>query len=83
MSVITALNTGFTGQGSANLAESLLKEESYKIHGIERCPSALNTASEHTVYVDPNSEDARFLMLYGDLTSLTDEVVFLVFAKSV
>jgi len=66
-----ALITGITGQDGAYLAELLL-EKGYRVHGVKRRSSSLNTARVDHLYVDPHITDPRFLMHYGDLTDATN-----------
>jgi GDPmannose 4,6-dehydratase len=63
----TALITGITGQDGACLAEFLL-DKGYRVHGIKRRASSLNTARIDHLYQDPHSEDPRLLLHYGDMT---------------
>ena len=67
----TALITGITGQDGAYLAELLLGE-GYKVHGIKRRASLLNTDRVDHLYHDPHESDVRFFMHYGDLTDATN-----------
>jgi len=62
-----ALITGVTGQDGSYLAELLL-EKGYEVHGIKRRSSSLNTARVDHIYQDPQTDDARFILHYGDLT---------------
>ena len=66
-----ALITGVTGQDGAYLAEFLIKK-GYKVHGIKRRSSSLNTARVDHLYTDPHEKDVRFFMHYGDLTDATN-----------
>lgn len=63
----TALITGITGQDGAYLAEYLLKKR-YQVHGIKRRSSLFNTDRIDHLYQDPNVEDKRLTLHYGDLT---------------
>lgn len=63
----TALITGITGQDGAYLAELLL-EKGYTVHGIKRRASLFNTDRIDHMYQDPQVEDPRFILHYGDLT---------------
>ena len=58
----TALVTGVTGQDGSYLAEFLL-EKGYKVYGIKRRSSIINTERVDHIYDNPN-----FKMLYGDLS---------------
>ncbi len=62
-----ALITGITGQDGSYLAELLL-EKGYEVHGIKRRASQLNTDRIDHIYQDPQTDDARFILHYGDLT---------------
>lgn len=62
-----ALITGVTGQDGSYLAEFLL-EKGYEIHGIKRRSSLFNTERVDHIYEDPNVDDTRFKLHYGDLT---------------
>ena len=67
----TALITGITGQDGSYLAEFLL-EKNYIVHGIKRRSSSFNTERIDHIYQDPHSEDANFILHYGDLTDSTN-----------
>lgn len=62
-----ALITGITGQDGSYLAELLL-EKGYEVHGIKRRASSFNTDRIDHIYEDPHTDDARFILHYGDLT---------------
>ena len=62
-----ALITGVTGQDGSYLAEYLL-EKGYKVHGIKRRASSLNTQRVDHIYEYHLDEKARFKLHYGDLT---------------
>jgi GDPmannose 4,6-dehydratase len=62
-----ALITGVTGQDGSYLAELLL-EKGYEVHGIKRRASMFNTARVDHIYEDPHTDNARFILHYGDLT---------------
>ena len=62
-----ALITGITGQDGAYLAELLLSK-GYKVHGIKRRSSLLNTQRIDKFYQDPHITDKNFELHYGDLT---------------
>ena len=66
-----ALITGITGQDGSYLAEFLL-EKNYIVHGIKRRSSSFNTERIDHIYQDPHSEDANFILHYGDLTDSTN-----------
>lgn len=63
----TALITGITGQDGAYLAELLL-EKGYKVHGIKRRSSLINTDRIDHLYQDPHEIDPRLVLHYGDMT---------------
>jgi GDPmannose 4,6-dehydratase len=62
-----ALITGITGQDGAYLAELLL-EKGYKVHGIKRRSSLINTDRIDHLYQDPHEDDPRLVLHYGDMT---------------
>ena len=62
-----ALISGITGQDGSYLAELLL-EKGYEVHGIKRRSSSLNTQRIDHIYEDPQTDNARFKLHYGDLT---------------
>jgi GDPmannose 4,6-dehydratase len=62
-----ALITGITGQDGSYLAELLL-EKGYEVHGIKRRASLFNTQRIDHIYEDPQVENSRFRLHYGDLT---------------
>jgi GDPmannose 4,6-dehydratase len=63
----TALVTGITGQDGAYLAEFLLKK-GYKVHGIKRRSSLINTQRIDHLYEDPHSPNPQMQLHYGDMT---------------
>lgn len=67
----TALITGITGQDGAYLADLLL-EKGYKVHGIKRRSSLINTARIDHLYQDPHEKNVRFQLHYGDMTDSTN-----------
>ncbi len=67
----TALITGITGQDGAYLAELLL-EKGYRVHGIKRRSSLINTSRVDHLYQDPHEKNVRFTMHYGDMTDSTN-----------
>ncbi len=67
----TALITGITGQDGAYLAEFLL-DKGYRVHGIKRRSSSLNTDRIDHLYQDPHEKNQRFTLHYGDLTDATN-----------
>jgi len=62
-----ALITGITGQDGAYLAEYLLGK-GYKVHGIKRRSSLINTNRIDHLYQDPHEVNRNFFLHYGDLT---------------
>ena len=62
-----ALITGITGQDGSYLAELLL-EKGYKVHGIKRRASSLNTDRIDHLYQDPHHPESTIKLHYGDLT---------------
>src|SRR5210317_1419177 len=62
-----ALITGITGQDGSYLAELLL-EKGYEVHGIKRRASSFNTQRVDHIYQDPHTDNAKFILHYGDLT---------------
>lgn len=65
-----ALITGITGQDGSYLAEFLLKKN-YKVHGIKRRTSLINTNRIDHLYQDPHEKNPRFILHHGDLTDST------------
>ncbi len=59
-----ALIFGITGQDGSYLAEFLLKKK-YKVHGVKRKSSSLNTDRVDHIY---DKNDKNFFLHYGDLT---------------
>lgn len=62
-----ALITGITGQDGSYLAELLL-EKGYEVHGIKRRGSQFNTHRIDHLYQDPQKNNVRLFLHYGDLT---------------
>lgn len=67
----TALITGITGQDGAYLAELLL-EKGYRVHGVKRRSSLINTDRVDHLYQDPHEKHVMFSMHYGDMTDSTN-----------
>lgn len=67
----TALITGITGQDGAYLAELLLSK-GYRVHGIKRRSSLINTDRVDHLYQDPHEKNLMFSMHYGDMTDSTN-----------
>ena len=63
----TALITGVTGQDGSYLAEFLLCK-GYKVHGIKRRASSLNTHRVDHIFEDSHTGDPKFVLHHGDLT---------------
>ena len=66
-----ALITGITGQDGSYLAELLL-EKGYEVHGIKRRASSFNTERVDHIYEDPQVENGRFRLHYGDLSDTSN-----------
>lgn len=62
----TACITGITGQTGSYLCEFLLKE-GYKVYGLKRRSSSLNTERLDHIYKDPHV-DSKLKLIYGDLS---------------
>jgi GDPmannose 4,6-dehydratase len=62
-----ALIFGVTGQDGAYLAKLLLKKR-YKVHGVKRRSSSLNTYRIDDIYKDPFAKKNNFILHYGDIT---------------
>jgi GDPmannose 4,6-dehydratase len=67
----TALITGVTGQDGAYLSELLLSK-GYKVHGVKRRSSLMNTNRIDHLYQDPHEKNVRFTLHYGDMTDSTN-----------
>jgi GDPmannose 4,6-dehydratase len=67
----TALITGITGQDGSYLAELLL-EKGYRVHGVKRRSSLINTDRIDHLYQDPHDKNVRFKLHYGDMTDSTN-----------
>ena len=63
-----ALIFGVTGQDGAYLSKFLLKKN-YKVYGVKRRSSIINTSRIDDIYNDINSK-SNFVLFYGDLTAL-------------
>ncbi len=66
-----ALITGITGQDGSYLAEFLIAK-GYKVHGIKRRSSSLNTSRIDHLYEDPHEINPNLILHYGDLTDSTN-----------
>ena len=62
----TALITGVTGQDGAYLSEFLLGK-GYRVHGIKRRSSSLNTARIDSLYERSQNEKLPFFLHHGDM----------------
>jgi GDPmannose 4,6-dehydratase len=65
-----ALITGITGQDGSYLAELLIRK-GYKVHGIKRRSSLINTDRIDHLYQDPHEQKSKLLLHHGDLTDAT------------
>ena len=65
-----ALITGITGQDGSYLAEFLL-DKGYKVHGIKRRTSLINTDRIDHLYQDPHEQNRKLILHHGDLTDAT------------
>ena len=63
--------TGITGQDGSYLAELLLKK-GYEVHGIKRRTSLFNTQRLDHIYEDPQVENSRLKLHYGDLSDTSN-----------
>lgn len=66
-----ALISGVTGQDGAYLTELLLNK-GYRVWGIKRRSSSFNTGRVDRLYQDPHECDARFQLIFGDMTDSTN-----------
>ncbi len=62
-----ALIFGITGQDGSYLAKFLLKKK-YKVHGVKRRSSSINTSRIDDIYQDPTEKNRSFILHHGDLT---------------
>ena len=65
-----ALITGITGQDGAYLAEFLI-DKGYKVHGIKRRTSLINTDRIDHLYQDPHEIEKKLILHHGDMTDST------------
>ena len=65
-----ALITGITGQDGSYLAEFLLNKN-YKVHGIKRRSSLINTDRIDHLYQEPHEINRNLILHHGDLTDST------------
>lgn len=68
----TAIITGITGQTGSYLADVLL-EKGYKVYGLKRRASTINTERIDHLYVDPHKE-TNLELVYGDLADYSSIV---------
>lgn len=71
-----ALITGITGQDGSYLAELLL-EKGYEVHGLIRRGSTFNTHRIDHLIEDPEINDVRLFLHYGDLSDSTNLIKLL------
>ena len=62
-----ALITGITGQDGSYLAELLVLEKGYEVHGIIRRTSLFNSARILHLFKDPHEQDVRLHLHYSDM----------------
>ena len=62
-----ALIFGVTGQDGASILSKLLLKKNYKVYGVKRRSSIINTQRIDDIYNDINSK-SNFVLFYGDLT---------------
>ena len=65
-----ALVTGITGQDGTYLAEFLINK-GYRVHGIKRRTSIINTNRIDHLYQDPHDKNLKLILHHGDLTDAT------------
>jgi GDPmannose 4,6-dehydratase len=63
----TACITGITGQTGSYLCDLLLSK-GYKVYGLKRRSSSINTARIDHIYTDPHIDSSKLEMTYGDLS---------------
>ena len=66
-----AFITGVTGQDGSLLARLLLSK-GYEVHGLKRRSSSFNTGRIDDLHLDPQDEDKRFKLHFGDITDSTN-----------
>ena len=66
-----AFITGITGQDGSLLARLLLSK-GYEVHGLKRRSSSFNTGRIDDLHLDPQDEDKRFKLHFGDITDSTN-----------
>ena len=62
-----ALIFGVTGQDGSYLADLLIKK-GYKVHGVKRRSSSINTQRIDHIYEEPHIKKRNFFLHYGDVT---------------
>jgi len=67
MTIGTACITGITGQTGSYLCDLLLSK-GYKVYGLKRRSSSLNTERIDHLYTDPHIDASKLEMVYGDLS---------------
>jgi GDPmannose 4,6-dehydratase len=72
-----AFVTGITGQDGSYLAEYLLSK-GYEVHGMIRRASTFNTHRIDHIYRDPNENNVKLILHYGDLSDpgLITELIY-------
>src|SRR5207248_5363382 len=50
----------------------MLLAKGYEVHGVKRRSSSFNTGRIDHIYQDPQDEDQRFVLHYGDMTDATN-----------
>jgi GDPmannose 4,6-dehydratase len=63
----TACITGITGQTGSYLCDFLLSK-GYKVYGLKRRSSSINTARIDHIYTDPHIDSSKLEIAYGDLS---------------
>jgi GDPmannose 4,6-dehydratase len=66
-----AFITGITGQDGSFLARLLLSK-GYEVHGMKRRSSSFNTGRIDDLHLDPQDDDKRFKLHFGDITDSTN-----------
>ena len=69
-----ALITGITGQDGSYLAELLLLEKGYEVHGIIRRTSSFNSSRILHLFKDPHEQDVR-LQIFPHLLGAREDAV--------
>ena len=66
-----AFITGITGQDGSFLARLLLSK-GYEVHGMKRRSSSFNTGRIDDLHLDPQDDDKRFKLHFGDIADSTN-----------